>query len=246
VTSWLLLRGLSREQRHFGAFPSTFAARVPGAEPLCMDLAGFGTESARSSPLHMDHIVADLRVRFFKERPRGGPWSIFGLSLGGMVALRWASLHPEDFEGVVVANASTRDVAWPWERFSPQAWRKLPGLLFGDAVQSERGILELTANGQHVDRDALARAWAVYDDERRPTRMATLRQLIAAGRARLPLGLDMPVLVLASRGDRLVSWHCSRRIAERLRAPLRVHDDAGHDLTLDAPDWVCDQVAAAW
>jgi hypothetical protein len=43
-------------------------------------------------------------------------------------------------------------------------------------------------------------------------------------------------------GDKLVNPHCSRTLAQQWQAPLRAHDSAGHDLTLDEPDWVAQQV----
>ena len=76
-----------------------------------------------------------------------------------------------------------------------------------------------------------------------------LGQLRAAIRVKSPPRLDVPALVLASVGDNLVSWRCSEAIAKRLALPLKLHegtgtDAAGHDLPLDAPDWVCAQVNA--
>jgi pimeloyl-ACP methyl ester carboxylesterase len=50
------------------------------------------------------------------------------------------------------------------------------------------------------------------------------------------------MLVLASLGDRLVSPGCSRRIASRWALPIRLHPTAGHDLPLDDPEWVVQQV----
>jgi pimeloyl-[acyl-carrier protein] methyl ester esterase len=50
--------------------------------------------------------------------------------------------------------------------------------------------------------------------------------------------------VLTSTADRLVSSHCSTSIARVLGAKLAVHGEAGHDITLDAPAWVCEQVAS--
>jgi pimeloyl-ACP methyl ester carboxylesterase len=80
-----------------------------------------------------------------------------------------------------------------------------------------------------------------------PRRAHAAGQLRAALRTCCPTRIDVPTLVLRSRGDRLVSWRCSERIAERLSLPLRVHEGhgpeaAGHDRPLDAPDWVCAQI----
>lgn len=240
---WLLLRGLAREQRHFGSFPQTFE-RLVGQPTLTMDLAGFGTQAERPSPTTIAAIVDELRARFLAERaPGAGPWGIFALSLGGMVALDWAARYPGEWARVVVANTSAADLSPPWERFSTTLWPRLPGLVTGEALARERAILAITSNNPAIDQEALARQWAAWADEVRPRRRSFIRQLVAATRSRLPSSIEVPVLVLTSRADRLVSWRCSERIAHRLGARLEVHDAAGHDLSLDAPEWICERIA---
>ncbi len=80
-----------------------------------------------------------------------------------------------------------------------------------------------------------------------PHRANAAAQVRAALSMRSPGRIDVPTLVLTTAGDRLVSWRCSQRIAERLSLPLRVHtgvgrNAAGHDLPLDDPAWVCAQI----
>jgi pimeloyl-ACP methyl ester carboxylesterase len=69
-----------------------------------------------------------------------------------------------------------------------------------------------------------------------------LRQLWAAARYRAPAQAPAPTLILASRNDALVDPSCSEELARRWRVPVRMHASAGHDLTLDDPDWVVDQI----
>ncbi|HEY4220567.1 MAG TPA: alpha/beta fold hydrolase, partial [Myxococcota bacterium] len=149
------------------------------------------------------------------------------------------------FERVVVGNTSAADLSKPWERFSTSLLLRLPRVLTADAIDRERTILQITSNRSAVDNEPLARTWADYYREQTPTRSAFARQLFAASRSRLPRSITAPVLVLTSTGDRLVSHRCSENIARALSAPICVHDQAGHDLTLDAPDWVCDKVACS-
>jgi pimeloyl-ACP methyl ester carboxylesterase len=244
---WLFLRGLAREQRHYGSFPEIFERRI-GERPFLMDLAGFGTQAHRESPTTIQAITDDLRARFLEERPSDGPWSIFAISLGGMVALDWAARFPGEFRRVVVANTSAGDLSKPWERFSTRLWPRLPGLVAGGSIGRERAILDITCNNPAVDKEALAQKWAAFFDERRPARASFVRQLVAATRSRLADRIELPgserVHVLTSRADRLVSWRCSERVAQRLGARLDVHDEAGHDLSLDAPEWICDRITS--
>jgi predicted alpha/beta hydrolase family esterase len=48
--------------------------------------------------------------------------------------------------------------------------------------------------------------------------------------------------VLASRDDKMVSPKCSEDIARYYNANLIEHPSAGHDLTLDDPSWVTEQI----
>lgn len=69
--------------------------------------------------------------------------------------------------------------------------------------------------------------------------------LYAGSRFRLPGELSPgrpPLLVLVSEGDTLVHPELSRTLAARLQAPLRSHPRANHDLPLEDPQWVADQV----
>jgi pimeloyl-ACP methyl ester carboxylesterase len=52
----------------------------------------------------------------------------------------------------------------------------------------------------------------------------------------------VPVLVLASAGDRLVDPGCSRSLAKAWKLPIAVHPTAGHDLALDDGPWVAAEV----
>ncbi|MCK6546746.1 alpha/beta hydrolase [Myxococcota bacterium] len=242
---WLLLRGLAREQRHWGEFPRIFAERVPAASVTCLDLAGAGTEHQRVTPTSVGGLVDDLRARMLA-LPGDEPWSIFAVSLGGMIAMDWCARYPTDFRRCVVVNTSARDLGSFWERFVPANYPKIAAtLVSADQVQRERNILDITTNNPNLDKEAIARRHAGYAAERPMTRMNVLRQILAASKQSAPERLDLPVLVVASTADRLVSSKCSTRIAERLGAELVLHDAAGHDLPTDEPAWLADQ-AAAW
>lgn len=243
MTDWLLMRGLARERRHFGDFPATFAARVPGARVATVDLPGFGDQARRRSPTSVDAIVDDVRSRAFRGEQARGPRALLALSLGGMVALRWAARYPDDFARVVVINTSSADQSPLWQRFSPAMAARLPILLAAAPLARERAILAVTSNRSPKENEPVAARWAAWFDEVRPARINVLRQLLAAARCPLPERVTVPLLVLGSRADRLVSWRCSERLARALHAELRLDDAGGHDLSLDAPDWICDQVS---
>ncbi len=236
---WLLLRGLVRERRHWGAFPDQLAART-GGSVLALDLPGVGTERHRDAPTHIAGMVADLRERFLQHCGEGR-WRVFAPSLGGMVAMAWAERHPGDFEEVAICNSSARGLARPLERLRPEALRTiLVGLVSPDLRARERQVLRLIANTDR-GRGHLDHFVAISRESPVPPRVLS-RQLWAASGAKAPSSLQVPLLVLCSEGDRLCSPNSSRRLAERLGGRLVVHPSAGHDLPLDDPGWVLDRL----
>ena len=112
---WLLLRGLAREQRHWGAFRAALASQ--GAEVQCLDLPGAGTENDRKSPASIRGITEDLRERW-RRTPREGAWGLCAVSLGGMVAMDWCGRHPDDFDALVLVNTSAANLSVPWRRMN--------------------------------------------------------------------------------------------------------------------------------
>ena len=242
---WLLLRGLAREQRHWGEFPSVLRARLDGDGVHCLDLPGTGTEHARQSPASIAAIAEDLRRRWLDLRAtRPGPWGLVAASLGGMVAMSWCAAWPEDFSRLVLLNTSAGDLSPPWQRLDVRLLPKVLRTLFSaDEQRRQRSILEMTTQLQ-PDLAALSRRWARVQGDAPVARTTVLRQLFAGMRFRVPARLGAEVLVLGSDGDRFVSPACPRKVASHLGARLEVHPTAGHDLPLDAPEWVAERIAA--
>lgn len=243
--NWILLRGLMREQRHWEDFPHRFRQHFPDDNLILADLPGFGSEDGETSPLSIAGITDRLRLRWHPWL-RQGPVHLLALSLGGMVAIDWASRHPRQLAGLVLINTSLAGFNPFYQRLRPQAyWPLLKWLLWQrDPQAQETAILRLTSQRFAEDPDILAR-WTRYARERPATRRNTLCQLLAALRYRPPSRPpSVPMLVLNGQGDRLVSPCCSQALAEAWRLPLRRHPIAGHDLSLDEPEWVCRQVAA--
>jgi pimeloyl-ACP methyl ester carboxylesterase len=170
------------------------------------------------------------------------------MSLGGMVALQWVHEFADEVAGCVLINTSLRGHSPFWERLHPRSYLRLCRLLLPglSAVEREREILAMTS-GNPQRHAGVPAQWAAIAKKRPVSRSNTLRQLIAASRYTPSRSRPLaPVLVLASRGDRLVSPRCSQRLASQWELPLRVNPDAGHDIPLDDPDWVVKQIADWW
>ncbi len=204
-----------------------------------LDLPGFGTERHRRSPGALKPIVFDLRRRWLALDPR--PERVLGLSMGGMAALEWASRFPDDFAQVVAINASSADSRLR-RRFRLRAAVRLArGATRMDPVGRELDVLRATSV-LHRGNVELARRWSVFPP---PRPEDVLAQIWAASGFRTPRDLRTPTLFVAGGRDRLVDPSCSERMARRLQAPLHIHPDAGHDLPLDAPEWLVELVGDA-
>lgn len=242
---WLLLRGLSREQRHWGAFPDILRQKLPGATLHFLDLPGAGTEAHRPSPVTVRGIMEDVRARWLPLRAANkGPWGLLAMSLGGMVAMQWCADHPGDWARVALANTSAANVGRPWDRMSPRAVFTVVRVMFErDPVARERRVLSLVTRRRR-DLDIVARQWAAIQRERPVSRLNVVRQLRAATVFRAPERLSVPALLLAGGRDVLASPACARALASRFGAPLHVEPESGHELSLDAPDWLAERLGA--
>ena len=242
---WLLLRGLAREQRHWGRFPEVLRARLAGDGVHCLDLPGTGSEHARPSPSSIGAIAADVRRRWLPLcEEHSGPWGLCAISLGGMVAMEWLGRHPGDFARAVLMNTSAANLSAPWRRMD---LRVLPGvvrtLLSRDALARQRQILKMTTRLAEGLPELAAR-FARVQEESPIGRATVLRQLWAATRFVAPPRIEAELLVLAGGRDPFTDPRCPRRVAQHFGARLETHPAAGHDLPLDAPDWVAGQIAA--
>ena len=247
---WLLLRGLIRESRHWLDFPAYFAAHVNSVdgEPtsvITCDLPGFGTQNDSVVPASVPEFVDDMRARL---RPQLAPGERIGLcavSLGGMVGLSWLSRYPDDFACAAIINSSLGDVSPLWHRMQFRNWPRIFAAPLMSAPRRERMLLGMTRHQGVLDDDA--RRYAEIAAHTKPYPRNAVAQLRAAIRMKSPTSVTVPTWVLASTGDKLVSWKCSQAIAQRLSLPLKLHEGtganaAGHDLPLDQPQWVCDRI----
>lgn len=239
---WLLLRGLTRDARHWGDFPEVFASAVGAAEVVALDLPGNGRLHAQASPSEIAGMVAAGR-REAARRGLAPPFGILALSLGAMVASAWAAAHPAEVAAAVLVNTSMRPLSPFYQRLRPHSYASLLRLLLsGSAAEAERAILALTSR-RHAGDAALLDEWTRWREACPVSRRNALRQLAAAARFRAPAAPSVPVLLLASAGDRLVDVRCSRALAWAWQTAYAEHPAAGHDLPLDDGPWVARQVA---
>ena len=240
--TWVLLRGLVRESRHWETLPALLKEHRPGARVVTPDLPGNGRHWALRSPDSVADMVESLRAQL-SEQGVPPPWHVMALSLGGMMAVEWLSRYPDELASVTVINSSAAGFNSFWQRVRPTAWWPVLrlALLRGDSLARETLILKLTSNMiGSAERTRLARCWAGYADERPVSPANAFRQLRAGWRFRAPRQLPpgVPLLLINGAGDRMVNPICSVTLAAAWHCALRVHPHAGHDLPIDAPRWL--------
>ena len=247
-TTWILLRGLVREQAHWNGFADRLAGAL-GADHrvMCMDLPGNGVRHRDRSPTRIAAMV-DAAREDLAGRGVDGPIHLVALSLGGMVAMDWLQRHPRQVAAAALINSSAAPVSPFWHRLKPANYGAIirHGLLGRDRLKRERMILEITTNRlSDADKDRIAGQFQRIDEARPVSAANTVRQLWAAARFRAPKTLPegRPVLVISAAGDRLVDPRCSAALARRWSAQRAVHPDGGHDLSLDDPGWLADTLA---
>jgi len=242
MSTWILLRGLSREARHWGDFPALFMREIPGSRVVALDLPGNGRFQAMSSPASIDRMVSHCRAELARQ-PMPPPYCLLALSMGAMVATCWAQRHPAEIDRTVLVNTSFGNFHSPLRRLRIRAWPLLLRIALAREAQRKEALIFSITSRQPAMPSLLLQDWL---DIRRsnPVSVAnTVKQLIAAARFRAPAACaPTPTLLLGSEGDQLVDAHCTRDIARRWNCPAALHPHAGHDLPLDDALWVAARI----
>ena len=244
---WVLLRGLTREAGHWGPLPALLAERLPGTRILTLDLPGAGERHAMRSPTSIRATMEDCRAQL--QALGVTRCHLLAMSLGAMVAVEWAHRHPQEVASAVLVNTSLRPFSAWHQRLRPRHYPALLGVLWPwrDAHAREAVVLRLTSRRRFTSAQKMAvvDAWVALR-ERHPVSTANaLRQLLAAARYRAPTQAPgVPLLVVVGAGDGLVEPACSHRFALAWQLPIRTHPSAGHDLALDDPAWLAEEVTA--
>ncbi len=244
IPTWVLLRGLMRDARHWGAFPAVLRATLPDARLCLLDLPGNGLRRQKQSPSNVPAMAEWVRAELLRQ-DLPPPYRVFAMSLGAMVTVAWADSHPEEIEAAVLANTSLRPISPFYQRLQPAAWPLLLRMALAnpDARATETAILQLTS--RHLDQTRAALDdWTAWRLSHPVSRANALRQLLAAMRFAAPARApQVRLLLLTGAHDKLVDTRCSHALAKAWGCELAVHPTAGHDLPLDDGAWVAQQVA---
>ena len=105
MTTWVLLRGLMREARHWGEFPLQFQNGVDAGNVVTLDFPGNGSLHTQTSPDTVAEMANHCRTQL-KQLGYEPPYRVLALSLGAMVAVEWSRQYPAEVESMVLINTS--------------------------------------------------------------------------------------------------------------------------------------------
>ena len=242
--NWLLLRGLSRESRHWGDFIDQLQVAFPKATINTLDLAGTGQFHHLKSPNTIEEIVIHAREQALQLNFLNQPVTILALSLGGMIAWEWMRKYPQDICAGVLVNTSLASLSPFYQRLRWQNYGKIIRILFtNDVLAREIEIVRLVSNQSEDMLYKTAKKWIEIYQQRPISFTNSFRQVLAAARYKPDnRSIEKKVLLLNSLSDKLVSPVCSAAIQKEFNVLLKTHSTAGHDLPLDAPNWVIEKL----
>ncbi|WPU63438.1 alpha/beta fold hydrolase [Peredibacter starrii] len=233
-----LIRGLIREKGHWGHFIHHLEEAFPGSRITTIDIPGAGDYFKSQSPLSVSEMVEEMRRDYLKSFDSNFEPNLIAISLGGMITVEWLKKYPTDFAKATLINTSFGGISPVYKRLMPRAFLHLMKVPVLKGRIKESRILELVTNHKDIFNETLD-SWEVIQRDRPVSTANTFRQLLAG--ARFSVGTftpPIPLLIIASTNDRMVSVECSRAIAEKWKLPIKEHPTGGHDLTVDDPKWV--------
>ncbi len=236
---WIFLRGLVRGNAHWGDFPKVLQHLNPTWETEYLEIPGNGTVHSFKTPLSVEAVILFLRQRS-RFSNQGQAFHICGVSLGGMIALKWAEMYPKEVESVAIINSSLQQCSPFYRRLRPNNYlRVLKSLMSSDVARQEEMILQITSN-KFQDTSRYLKYFSDFSCRHPTTKESIMRQLLLANQIRIERFPDIPLKILSAHGDRLVSPSCSDEICKAFGGKQFAHPSAGHDLPLDDPEWVCE------
>lgn len=251
---FILIRGLIRSRFHWHTFPKILSSYLTKSniphEIITLNIAGNGARFSEKTPLTIEAMASDAcsEIITLLDSSLGlfaheSKIHLIGISMGGMIASHAAKLllaQGRPPSSLHLINSSFSDIASLLKRFKLQAGLSLAAHLTS-IRQRERCILKWTSNQKETDQ--YTEAW-INEAHLHPISFRNgLVQLYAASRCPIPEKPEVLCRVYGSLNDRLVDFECSRLIADKWDVPILIADKAGHDLSLDDPEWLADNIS---
>ena len=251
---FILIRGLIRSRFHWHTFPKILSCYL---QPLnishriiTLNIAGNGDRFLEKTPLSIEAMASDAyeQLSAILSDSLGGAENqakihLIGISMGGMIASHLAKLlinKDRPPSSLHLINSSFSDVAGVLKRFKLKAGFSLLCNLTNPR-RREQCILKWTANQTGVEQ--YTEAWTKEAQQHPISLRNALVQLSAASRCPIPAKPDVVCRIYASINDRLVDCECSKQIAKIWQVPILLEGRGGHDLSLDQPHWLAENIS---
>ncbi len=234
---------LVREAEHGPEFLDELKKSMPDYHIVTLDIPGNGKHYRLKSFLSIRKNVQFLRDQWKKLIDYPSENTIIGISLGGMVALEWSTLYPEDWNRVVLINTSHGALSPIYRRFKfNNIFNLLKIMLSTSAKRKQEIIFSMTVNDKYRKEQSV-NLWTNIAKKHPVSTLNALRQLWSTVTFRkISAKVVVATHVICSRSDELISYKCSEQMAKYLQLPMTIHETAGHDLTVDAPVWLAEQI----
>jgi pimeloyl-ACP methyl ester carboxylesterase len=231
----VLIRGLFRGQYHWGEFSLLLSGLLPNQRVIAVDIPGTGALSDEKSPCSIEEMVESIRFQL----ATNAQVDIVAISMGGMIALKWAELYPNQVRRVVCINTSSRGFSPFYQRLKPVNYLKIMKALFSRPEQKESIIYSMVSN--KPISETVIDDWVMLNRLYPTTASNFFRQLLAAMtfRANKPVN---EILFISSLEDNLVSHTATEAPAKAWNMPIIYNHSDGHDIPLDNPEWLAYKV----
>ena len=234
---WIFLRGLTRGNAHWAQFPEIFKNANPDAIVEFLEIPGNGSSNKEVTPINAKEVIDLLRTKSLIVQ-KNTPFHICGISLGGMIALKWAEIYPQNIQTINIINSSLGQFSPFYHRLIPDTYTKILGAaLNSNNAEKEKIILNITSN-KCLETEKHLKIFTEFSNDHKVSKINFLRQLLLAKNIYIHNLPNRPLKIISSKNDRLVHHSCSDKIAKALGGKQYIHPTAGHDLPLDEAQWV--------
>ena len=236
-----LIRGLAREKAHWGCFVNLLEKQNFVNTVTCLELPGTGQYRKLSSPLSISENAEFLLSHISQGSKH--PKVIVAVSMGGMVAIEMLQKNSKQFIKAFVMNTSFSNLSPIYHRLQINGFKQFFKIAKTKSIlEKELEVIKMVSRSP--DKwEQVSKEWAMVAEKRPMATKNFFRQLVAAARYRIA---EKPpqasIVVLGAKGDQMVHWSCSVKLAEYWNLVSYIHPSAGHDICIDDPNWVIEKI----